>query len=145
MRMKRLKTASLMTVLVLTLAGAFLLAGCAGTGKGAPEMTNCDAKITWEVVKEAKITQFDCAVGQEGGQAALIFTVGLENTTATPLRYRLNIFLEDMDKAFGALVPRKGKPPVIEPGKSETVKLPFLGTDKESKKILVVVKIISSE
>ena len=117
------------------------LAGCAG--KGAPQNTNCDAKITWEVVKEAKITQFDCALGQEGGQAALIFTVGLENTSDAPLRYRLNIFLEDMDKAFGSLVPTKGKPPVVEPGKAETVKLPFLGTDKESKKILVVVKTVS--
>ena len=97
------------------------------------------------MTKEAKITQFDCALGQEGGQAALIFTVGLENIAAEPLRYRLNIFLEDMDKAFGALVPAKGKPPVVEPGKTQTVKLPFLGTEKESKKILVVVKTISSE
>jgi hypothetical protein len=132
-----------MTVLVLSLAGAFTLAGCAG--KGAAEKTNCDAKIAWEVVKEAKITQFDCALGEEAGLPSLIFTVGLENTTATPLRYRLNIFLEDMGKAFGALVPRKGNPPVIEPGKVETVKLPFLGTDQESKNILVVVKTISSE
>ena len=61
--MKRCKIGSLLTVLVLSLAGAFLLAGCAG--KGAPEKSNCDAKITWEVVKEAKITQFDCALGQQ--------------------------------------------------------------------------------
>jgi hypothetical protein len=141
--MKRLKKASMIAVLFLCLAGAFLLAGCAG--KGAPEKSNCDAKITWEVVKEAKITQFDCAIGQQEGQPALIFTVGLENTTTTPLRYRLNIFLEDMDKAFGSMVPAKGKPPVVEPGKAAIVKLPFLGTDKESKKILVVVKTISSE
>ena len=141
--MKRWKTGSVMTVLVLSLAGAFILAGCAG--KGAAEKTNCDAKISWEVVKEAKITQFDCALGEVEGLPSLIFTVGLENTTATPLRYRLNIFLEDMDKAFGSLVPTKGKPPVVEPGKAVTVKLPFLGTDKESKKILVVVKTISSE
>jgi hypothetical protein len=141
--MKRLKNGFVMAVFVGCLAGAFLLVGY--PGKGAAENTNCDAKITWDVVKEAKITQFDCALGQEGGQPALIFTVGLENTTTTPLRYRLNIFLEDMDKAFGALVPRKGNPPVVEPGKAETVKLPFLGTEKESKKILVVVKTISSE
>jgi len=141
--MKRLKNASMMTVPVLFLAGVFLLAGCAG--KGAPEKSNCDAKITWEVVKEARITQFDCAVSQDFGLPSLIFTVGLENTSSTPLRYRLNIFLEDMDKAFGSLVPRKGNPPVLEPGKAETVKLPFLGTEKESKKILVVVKTISSE
>ena len=50
-----------------------------------------------------------------------------------------------MDKAFGSLVPTKGTPPVVEPGKTQTVKLPFLGTEKESKKILVVVKTISSE
>ena len=48
--MKRLKRASMVAGLVLCLAGAFLLAGCAG--KGAPEKSNCDAKITWEVVKE---------------------------------------------------------------------------------------------
>jgi hypothetical protein len=141
--MKRWKTGSVISVLVLSLAGAFILAGCAG--KGAAEKTNCDAKIAWEVVKEAKITQFDCALGAEEGLPSLIFTVGLENTSATPLRYRLNIFLEDMGKAFGALVPRKGNPPVVEPGKVETVKLPFLGTDQESKNILVVVKTISSE
>jgi len=139
--MKRLKNASLMSVLVVCLIAAFWLVGCAG--KGAPEKTNCDAKISWEVAKEAKLTQFDCALGQSGGQPALIFTVGLENASDKPQRYRVNIFLEDMDKGFGHLVPRKGSPPVLEPGKSETVKIPFIGTDKESKKILVIVKTIS--
>jgi len=142
--MKQLKNASMMAVLVLCLVGAFSLEGWAGGG--APEKTNCGAEITWEVVKEAKLTQFDCVVGEHGGQPALIFTVGLENPTNKPLRYRINIFLEDMDKGAGHLVPRKrkGKPPVIDPGKSETVKIPFIGTDKESQKILVVVKTISS-
>jgi len=54
----------------------------------------------------------------------------------------LIIFLDDMDKANGHLVPRTGKPPVIEPGKGQTVKIPFMGTDKFSKKILVVVRTI---
>jgi len=139
--MKPLKNASLMSVLVVCVIGTFGLVGCAG--KGAPEKTNCDAKISWEVVKEAKLTQFDCALGESGGQPALIFTVGLENPTTTPLRYRLNIFLEDMDKAFGSLVPPKGNPPVVAPGKAQTIKVPFLGTDTASKKILVVVKTIS--
>ena len=140
--MKRMKNTSMIAVLVLCLVGAFWLVGC--VGKGAPQKTSCDAEITWEVVKEAKLTQFECAVGQHGGQPALIFAVGLENPTDKPLRYRINIFLEDMDKAAGHLVPRKGKPPVVEPGKAATVKIPFIGTDKESKKILVVVKTIST-
>ena len=139
--MKRLKNASLMSVLVVCVIGTFWLAGCAG--KGAPEKTNCDAKISWEVVNEAKLNQFDCALGESGGQLALIFTVGIENASNSPQRYRVNIFLEDMDKGFGHLVPRKGNPPVLEPGKSETVKIPFIGTDKESKNILVIVKTVS--
>ena len=107
---------------------------------------DAQAKATERAQEEmAKLTQFDCIVGIHGGQPSLIFTVGVENTTANPLRYRINIFLEDMDKAAGHLVPRNGKPPVLEPGKSETVKIPFIGTGKESKQILVVVKTISSE
>ncbi len=136
------KKASMTIVLVLCLVGMFWLIGCAG--RGAPEKTNCDASITWQVAKEAKLTQFDCAVGMHGGQPSLIFTVGLENPTAKPLRYRVNIFLEDMDKAAGYLVPRKGKPAVVQPGKGATVKIPFIGTDRESKKILVIVKTIDS-
>lgn len=139
--MKRLKNASLMSALVVGLIGTFWLAGFAG--QSAPEKTNCDASIKWEVVKEAKLTQFDCALDEHGGQPSLIFNVGLQNASDTALRYRINIFLEDMDKAAGHLVPRKGKPPVLEPSKSATVKIPFIGTDKESKKILVIVKTVS--
>ena len=140
--MKRLKHVSMMSVLCLGLIGMVWQVGWAG--EGAPEKINCNAEIAWDVVKAAKLTQFDCVLGKHGGQPALIFTVGLMNPTDKPLRYRINIFLEDMDKAAGHLVPRKGKPPVIEAGKAATVKIPFIGTGKESKKILVVVKTISS-
>lgn len=133
--MKRLKKAIPILILCLTLG--VWLAGCAG--KGAPEKTNCDASIKWDVTDEVKLTQFECALGKHGGQPSLIFTVGLENPTDKPLRYRLNIWLEDMSKAAGHYVPRKGKPPVVAPGKTETVKIPFIKTDKMSKDILVVV------
>ena len=139
--MKLMKNATMRAVLFLCLVVAFGLIGCAG--KGAPEKANCDAKITWQVAKEAKLTQFDCIVGMKAGQPSLIFTVGVENAADKPYRYRINIFLEDMDKAYGHLVPRKGKPPVLEPGKGATVTIPFIGTGKESKKILVIVKTIS--
>ena len=139
--MKRLRNTHVMTVLALFLVGTFWNSALAGDS--APEKMNCDAEVTWEVVAEAKLTQFDCAMGKHGGQPSLIFNVGVMNPTDKPLRYRVNIFLEDMDKAAGHLVPRKGKPPVLEPGKSATVKIPFIGTDKQSKKILVIVKPIS--
>jgi hypothetical protein len=147
--MKRWKSATLMSIVIVFVTGALWQVGCAGkagmSAKAAPENVNCDAKISWDVVKEAKMTQFDCALGTHGGQDSLIFNVGIENTSDTALRYRVNIFLEDMDKAAGHLVPRKGKPPVLEPGKSVSVKIPFIGTDQESKKILVVVKTISTD
>ena len=141
--MKKLKNA--IPILILCLALGLWLAGCASSGKGAPKKTNCDASIKWDVTDQAKITQFDCAVGKHGGEPSLIFTVGLENPTETPLRYRLNIWLEDMSKAAGHYVPRKGKPPVVEPGKATTVKIPFIKTDKLSKDILVVVTTMAME
>ena len=137
--MKRLKKT--IPILILCLALGFWLAGCAG--KGAPEKTNCDASIKWDVTDEVKLTQFDCALGKHGGQDSLIFTVGLQNPTDQPYRYRVNIFLEDMDKAAGHYVPRKGKPPVVKPGDSATVKIPFIGTGKPSKKVMVVVTTMS--
>ena len=136
--MKKLKKSIL--ILILCLALGIWLAGCAG--KGAPDKTNCDANIKWDVTDRVKLTQFDCELGKHGGENSLIFTVGLENPTEAPLRYRLNIWLEDMSKAAGHYVPRKGKPPVVEPGKSTTVKIPFIKTDKLSKDILVVVTVM---
>jgi hypothetical protein len=50
-----------------------------------------------------------------------------------------------LDKAAGHYVPRKGKPPVVNPGKTETVKIPFIGTDKMAKKVLVKVTTMSRE
>jgi hypothetical protein len=140
--MNRFKHAPVISALVLLLAATFCQVGWAG--EGAPEKTNCDALVAWDVIREVKLTQFDCALAEHGGQPALTFTVGLVNPTDKPLRYRINIFLEDMDKAAGHLVPRKGNPPRIAPGEAATVKIPFIGTDKESKKILVVVKAIST-
>ena len=137
--MKKLKKA--IPILILCLAMGVWFAGCAG--KGAPEKTNCDTRIKWDVTDEVKLTQFDCVVGKHDGQTSLIFTVGLENPTDQPYRYRVNIFLEDMNKAAGHYVPRKGSPPVVNPGEAATVKIPFIGTDKLPKKVSVLVKTMS--
>ena len=136
--MNRFKSASVMAILGLCLVAAFLSAGCGG--KGAPQNVNCPGKIKWEVAPEAMLTQFDCELGKHGGQPALIFKVEVVNATDKPQRFRVNIFLEDMDKGAGHMVPRKGKPPVLGPGNPGAVKIPFIGVDKESKKILVMVK-----
>ncbi len=111
-----------------------------GVSAVASEKPGCQAEIEWDVAPEAKVGNLACELGKHKKDPALIFTADLTNTADKPLRFRLNIFLLDMDKGAGHLVPRKGKPPVIEPGKTETVKIPFIKTDKMSKKIFVVVK-----
>lgn len=138
--MNRFKSASLMAILGLCLVVVFLVAGCGGKSKGAPTNVNCIDNIKWEVAPEAMLTKFDCTVGKHGGQPALIFTVEVVNATDKPQRFRVNIFLEDMDKGAGHMVPRKGKPPVLGPGNPGTVKIPFIGVDQKSKDILVMVK-----
>lgn len=142
--MDRLRILSMTAALGICLVLTFGFYGCASKA-GAPEVVNCPASISWEVAPEAQLTQFDCAMGTHGGQTSLIFDVGLMNVTDKPLRYRVNVFLEDLDKASGHLVPRKGTPPVLEPGKTATVKIPFIGTEVQSKKILVVVRPLSSD
>ena len=142
--MDRLRISSMAAALGICLVLTLGFYGCASKA-GAPEVVNCPASISWEVAPEAQLTQFDCAMGTHGGQTSLIFDVGLMNVTDKPLRYRVNVFLEDLDKASGHLVPRKGNPPVLEPGKTATVKIPFIGTEVQSKKILVVVRPLSSD
>ena len=134
----RMKKVSLLAVLVLFVVWAFSVTTCAAQGK--PVKSSCQADIEWQITPEAEIIQFDCAVGAFKKIPSLIFTVGIKNVSDKPLRYRLNIFLLDMDKGAGHLMPAKGKPPVVEPGKTLTVKVPFMKTTDMSKKILVVVK-----
>jgi hypothetical protein len=123
------------------LVGFVLAMGLAlGCVTQQPAKTPSEPRIVMDVIPEAKITQFESAMGTHQNDPALIFTIGIQNVSNQPMRYRLNIFLQDMDKGAGSLVPATGKPPVLEPGNTQTVKIPFIKTDKESKDILVVVK-----
>jgi hypothetical protein len=130
-------------VLALFMAGTLFFAGCATTGK-PPANVQCAADIEWDLAPEVEVTQFECKLGEYKKKPSLLFSVGIKNVTDKPLRYRVNIFLLDLDKAAGHLVPRKGKPPVLGPGKSKVVKIPFIKTTTPSKKILVRVKPLGS-
>ena len=137
--MKRMQKVSLTLPVLLSI---LVLVGCASMGPpGNVKDVTCSAKtITWDVAKEAEISNFACRLGKFGIDPSLIFTMDLTNVTDKALRYRVNVFLEDMDKAAGHLVPRKGKPPVVEPGQTASVKIPFLKTETLSDKILVFVQ-----
>lgn len=107
-----------------------------------PAKVDCKAAIDWQIAEQAKITSFACEVGTFKKKTALIFTVSIKNITKEAQRYRLNIFLLDQDKAAGHLIPRKGKPPVVKPGETATVKVPFFNANTASKDLLVVLKTI---
>jgi len=139
MEFKRPPLVSSLTILLMLMVFLFSSVGCATKGK-PPVEAKCPADIEWQVAPQAQITQFECAMGTHEKEAALIFKVGIKNVTDKPLRYRLNIFLEDMHKGSGSLIPVKGNPPVLEPGKVEMVTVPFIKTTEMSKNVSVVVK-----
>ncbi|RLB73224.1 MAG: hypothetical protein DRH03_03535 [Deltaproteobacteria bacterium] len=124
-------------VIMITLSGT-LLWGCAGSKK--PAEVKCSGDVEWQLCGDAEITSFVCELGSFKKKPALVYTVAVKNNSAKPHRYRLNIFLLDQDKAAGHLVPRKGKPPVVKPGETVTVKVPFFKATKTSEKMLVILK-----
>lgn len=138
--MSREKKAHLMVVLTTCWVCLLWLAGCAITRES--DEAGCHPKIEYQITPEAEVSQLNCEIRTYDGETSLIFTTGVKNISSEPLRYRLNIFLMDMDKAAGHLIPRKGKPPVLEPGKEKTVKIPFIKTTDAPQKVLVVVKTV---
>lgn len=125
----------------LALSSVLLLwTGCATAPPPNVKMVACEnQKIEWEVADEAQIDGFSCAMGKQGMDPALIYTVAIKNVTQKSLRYRIQIFMLDLDKAAGHLVPRKGKPPRLAPGAAASVKIPFIKTTEMPGKIHVRV------
>lgn len=107
-----------------------------------PAEVNCAGAVEWQICNGAEITSFACELGSFKKKPALVYTVAVKNTSDKTHRYRLNIFLLDQDKAAGHLVPRKGKPPVVKPGETITVKIPFFKATKTSENMLVILKTI---
>jgi hypothetical protein len=105
-----------------------------------PAEIKCAGAVEWQICNGAEITSFACELGSFKKKPALVYTVAIKNTSAKAHRYRLNIILLNQDKAAGHLVPRKGKPPVVKPGETVTVKVPFFKATKISEKMLVILK-----
>jgi len=133
--------ASCLPILLMLMAFLFFSVGCATKGK-PPVEAKCPTGIEWHVAPQAQITRFECAMGTHEKEIALIFKVGIKNVTDKPLQYVLNIFLEDMHEGSGSLIPVEGNPPDLEPGKVETVTVPFIKTAEMPRKVMVVVKTI---
>jgi hypothetical protein len=133
-------------VLFITVLTSILILGCATTPPANVKSSDCQIKkINWEVVPQARIDTFSCELGRHEGEDSLIFGIKLRNTGETPNRFRLAIFIPEMDKAVSYLVPTTGKPPVLAPGAEAEVKIPFMKTTQMPKKIDVIVTTVRVE
>jgi hypothetical protein len=140
MQFKRHSPTSWLLNFLMVMAFIFLAVGGCATRDKPPVEAKCPADIEWHVAPQAQITRFECAMGTHEKEIALIFEVGIKNVTDKALQYVLNIFLENMHEGSGSLIPVEGNPPVLEPGKVETVTVPFIKTSEMPKKVMVVVK-----
>jgi hypothetical protein len=130
-------------ILLFGVLALLMVTGCAET-KYVPKGTvACPANITWNVVPQADITSFSCTVGEFKKKPTVIFKVGVKNISDKAQRFRVQIFLLEEGKAVGHLVPRKGKPPVLEPGQEKVVTCPVIKATQLPKKLEVVIKTIS--
>ena len=129
------------------LSALLIWSGCATAPPPANvKMVECTgAKFQWDVAPEAEIVNFACEMGTHDGDPSLNYTIKLKNVADKAYRFRLGVYLLDMDKAVAYLVPTKGKPPQLAPGEEATVKIPFMKTAAMSKKTLVRVVPMSSE
>ena len=94
----------------------FLVNGCA-TGKAEKASAKKgEARYTVKTCPSAKVTKVSYMIKKYKGSPRFHVTVGIENVSSEPKRFRLHIFLPG-GISSGGLYPRKGKPPVIQPGK----------------------------
>lgn len=94
--------------------------------------------VVYDVCPEARVTKFEHPVVKKckiAKQPCVTFEMTLKNVSDKPLRFDARIVMPVEGKGVGGFIPRKGKkdkatgkrkPPVIDPGKSVTVKYPAL-------------------
>lgn len=110
------------------------------------------AEIKMDLAKEVEVTKFKpyldkkCKISKK---PCLTFAITLKNLSDKPQRFITRVTLPDQGKSVGGFVPRKGKkdkktgkrkPPVIDPGKTKTVKYPMFYYE-QPKKIEVEVTV----
>jgi hypothetical protein len=140
-------------VRVLTVILAIGLLMTWGTAMAAQNVekdnVKCPAKITWNVVPEAKVMSFACMKTTYKKKPAIAFEMELKNVSDKPMRFKVHIFLVEENKAVGGKVPRKGKKdkatgkkgkPLLQPGQTVKVKYPVAKTTTLPAKLEVVVE-----
>ncbi len=131
----------------MLLLPALVLFGCAPGKKAyAPSgQVECGSAVSWEVTKDAEITEFKCFVDEYRNKFESVqYTIGIRNVSDRPRRYRVNIFISE-GRAVGGLLPETGKSPVVEPGETVRATYPMKDFKTIPEKIEVVVRTISEK
>ena len=107
------------------------LAACASM-----QTKETDPKITYKLVPEARVTNFEYYLDPKCKMAkkpCLTYKMTVKNIATEPLRFISKITLPKEGKSVGGFIPRKGSkdkvtkkrgPAVIQPGKEKTVEYP---------------------
>lgn len=122
---------------------ALVLTGCAAKGLtpvNAPEVFPCAAgnEVVTDIAPEAELADFSCSFKKWEGMETLHLKVAVKNVSATPQRYRVNIFL-DNGKAVGGLIPRKVKKGLVNPGDTASFVYPVKETVFQPKGLLLKI------
>ncbi len=105
----------------------------------AKDRVNCPTKIFWDITKAAYVTGFSCNVKPYKGKEMLQYTISFKNVASEPYRFRV-LIIDPAGKSVGGLIPRKGKPPVLKPGKEAKFTYPVPAHTTVPEQIEVIVK-----
>lgn len=140
-------TKGVISMFVCTLAVAgLILTGCAGsqkqlTAENTPDVFPClddESKLEKMIAAEAEVAEFNCSLKKWEGADTLHFKVAVKNISASPQRYRVNIFL-DSGKSAGGLIPTKTDKGLVEPGQTASFVYPVKGVDVKPREILLKI------
>jgi hypothetical protein len=135
-----------MTLALFLAAAGLMLAGCATgyTPENAPEMFPCvaDDQLETSIFTGAELAEFSCSYKQWKGSETLHFKVAVKNRSASPQRFRVNIFL-DNGKAVGGLIPRKTKGGLVKPGQTASFVYPVKGMTRQPKSVMLKISTVS--
>jgi len=132
---------------VMVIGGAVCLGLWAGVGamaNAAEAEFACaqEGNVEKIICPEAQLEGFTCFFKRFEGLQALHFNVAVKNVSEKPLRYRVQIFL-DNGKAVGGLIPDNIKKGLVQPGQTGTFIYPVTGmTDKPGS---ITLKIATKE
>jgi hypothetical protein len=122
----------------LVMATGLLLASGGMGLADAQDTFSCSPTVEMDAdtKNKAKLDKFSCFFKEWEGGKTVHFEVAVKNVSASPQRYRVNIFLNN-GKAVGGLIPRKTSKGLVPPGQTASFVYPVKNMPQKPEDILV--------